>query len=44
MSFEFKDDSDYAELVKTLKEIDPNSISPKDALDTLYILKEMTKR
>ncbi len=44
LSFNFNEPvKQNTELIDTLKRIDPNSITPKEALDMIYILKEMIK-
>lgn len=42
ISFDFKED-EPTEIENTLKSIDPNSMSPREALDLLYSLKQMIK-
>lgn len=44
ISFDFEESKKNDELTDALESIDPNSITPKDALDIVYELKEMIKK
>lgn len=44
ISFDFTQDNKKNEIEEYLSKIDPNSITPKEALDDIYILKDMIKK